>query len=93
MTQEFNSFYQKKIHIRIQQRNSNKCFTIIEGLPSDIDLKKLSKHLAKTNQCSCSILNDDTFGNVLQLTGNKKDSVKEFLLKEKICILENLIIH
>lgn len=28
------------IHIRVQQRTSRKSITIIEGLPSDLDLKK-----------------------------------------------------
>ena len=36
-----------QIHLRIQQRNGRKCITLIQGLPDDLDLKKILKALKK----------------------------------------------
>ena len=38
---------QNIVHIRIQQRNAKKTITIIEGLDTSIDLKKLVKYIKK----------------------------------------------
>lgn len=85
-----------EIHIRVKQRNGKKCITLIEGLAKDLDLKKISKALRKTFNTSVSILKiDDDKGNdrgddevmyhkILQLQGDKRKEVNEFLIKYKI---------
>jgi len=85
--------YSKPVHIRKTQRNARKCFTIIEGLAEDLDLKKISKFLAKQTQCSATILSDEKFGEVIKLTGDKRDFVKKFLIDEKICTTDQIHIH
>lgn len=35
------------VHIRIQQRNGRKSLTLVQGLASDLDLKKILKALKK----------------------------------------------
>ena len=85
--------YSQPVHIRKTQRNARKCFTIIEGLADDLDLKKISTYLAKKNQCSATILHDEKFGQVIKLTGDKRDEVKQFLLDEDICKAEQIHIH
>jgi translation initiation factor 1 len=85
--------YSKPVHIRKTQRNARKCFTIIEGLADDLDLKKISKYLAKKNQCSSTILDDEKFGQVIKLTGDKRDDVKKFLIDEQICNEEQIHTH
>jgi translation initiation factor 1 len=85
--------YSTPVHIRKTQRNARKCFTIIEGLAEDLDLKKICKYLTKKNQCSGTILVDEKFGQVIKLTGDKRKEVKEFLIKEDICKTEQIHIH
>ena len=82
-----------KIHIRIQQRNGKKSITSVTGLPDDLDLKKTLKYFKKTLNCNGSISKDEEFGNILQLQGDHRASVKNFLLEQEITILENIIIH
>jgi translation initiation factor 1 len=85
--------YSKPVHLRKTQRNARKCFTIIEGLADDLDLKKIGKYLAKKNQCSATIFDDEKFGQVIKLTGDKREEVKEFLVREDICKSEQIHIH
>ena len=82
------------VHIRKQARNGKKCMTIIEGLADDLDITKISKHLAKLLQCSSTILlKDDKVTEVIKLTGDKIKEVKQFLIKEQIYKEKNIIIH
>jgi translation initiation factor 1 len=82
------------VHIRKQARNGKKCMTIIEGLADDLDIKKISKHLAKLLQCSSTILlKDDKVTEVIKLSGDKIKEVKQFLIKEQIYKEKNITIH
>lgn len=85
--------YDVPVHIRKSARNARKCHTIIEGLPDDLDFKKIGKHLAKTNHCSYTIINDDKYGLVIQFSGDKRNEIKKFLIDEEICKPEQLHIH
>lgn len=85
--------YSQPVHIRKTQRNARKCFTIVEGLADDLDLKKICKYLSKKNQCSGAILTDEKFGEVIKLTGDKREQVKEFLIDQEICKPEQIHIH
>ena len=88
-----NNFDDSKVDIRKQARNGTKCMTLIEGLGKDLDIQKIAKHLAKTLQCSASILKNDNVGEVIKLSGDKMQEVKEFLIKEQIYKDSNIIIH
>ena len=46
------------IHIQFQQRTTRKCISIIQGLPEDLDLKKIVKHFKKTFQCAGAVVKD-----------------------------------
>jgi translation initiation factor 1 len=85
--------YDTPVHVRRAARNARKCHTIIEGLPKDLDLKKIGKYLAKKNQCSYTVINDPKYGEVIQLTGDKRDFVKKFLVDEEICKAEQIHLH
>ena len=85
--------YDTPVHIRKTQRNARKCHTIIEGLADDLDLKKIGKYLAKTNQCSYTVISDPKYGQVIQLTGDKKEFVKKFLIDEQICKSGQIHLH
>ena len=82
-----------KIHIRIQQRNGKKSITSITGLPVDLDLKKILKYFKKTLNCNGTISDDEEFGKIIQLQGDHRASVKNFLLDEKVSSLNDIIIH
>ena len=45
------------VHIRIQQRNGRKSLTTVQGLASDLDLKKILKALKKVGTTS-DVLSD-----------------------------------
>jgi len=80
------------VTIRVQKRNGKKCITIITGFAKDLDLDKILKHLKKTFSCNGSISNDEKFGEVLKLTGDKKENVYKFLISEQIYKKECIII-
>jgi len=73
-----------EIHIRIQQRNGKKCLTLIGGLASDLDLKKILRVMKKTFQTSGAVIKDDKEQDILQLAGDHRERVKKFMVKYKV---------
>ena len=67
------------IHIRIQQRNGRKTLTTVEGIPEKFDLKKILKVIKKQFACNGTIVTDETAGGVIQLQGDQRNAVKDFL--------------
>jgi len=82
------------IHIRIQQRNGRKCISIVEGLNDlnldDKHIQKLAKTFRKTFNCS-AIVKDS--GNVIQLQGDRRNDIKNFLIDNKLCEKDDIKIH
>lgn len=73
------------IHIRIRHgKKKNKWITTVEGLASDLDLRKIAKYLRKTFKTSGSVLKTEQFGDIIQLYGDQRDNIKEFFIKYKI---------
>lgn len=82
------------VHIRMQQRNKRKCLTIIEGIPEDIDLKKILRYFKKTYSCNGTIVNNEENNEkIIQLTGDKRDEVAEFLQEEGIVPEDCIKVH
>lgn len=74
----------EKIHIRYQQ-NGPRAITLIEGLEDDLDLKRIARAMKKKFSCASSIHTDQATGlSYIKLQGDHRDSVKEWLLQEKI---------
>lgn len=67
------------IHIRCQQRNGRKTITTVQGLPQEYDLKRILKVLKKDFGCNGHINKDEELGEVLQLQGDQRQKVTEFL--------------
>jgi translation initiation factor SUI1 len=66
------------------ERNGRKTLTTIEGIPSKFDLKKILKVIKKQFACNGTIVNDEKAGDVIQLQGDQRNAVKDFLVdKEK----------
>lgn len=73
-----------EIHIRLRQRNGRKTITTVEGLSSDLDLKKIVKYMRKSFFTSGAILKGDEEEEVLQFAGDQRENCREFLCKYKI---------
>ncbi|KAL8953969.1 MAG: hypothetical protein Q9222_000179 [Ikaeria aurantiellina] len=81
---------QNYIHIRIQQRNGRKTLTTVQGLPKKFDQKKILKVIKKkfaadraSPACNGTIVNDTEMGEVIQLQGDQRKDVQEFLVDKK----------
>jgi translation initiation factor 1 len=81
------------IHIRVQQRNGKKSITTIQGLADDLDLPKILKALKKTLNTNGAVLEDEEFGAVLQLQGDHRIAVTDFLCTYHICTRGEIKIH
>ncbi|CDW81435.1 translation initiation factor [Stylonychia lemnae] len=81
------------IHLHYQQRTARKCLTIIQGLPDDLDYKKILRAYKKLFNCSGTIVEDEEMGTVIQLQGDKRKDVAKFLLEEGIATIEEIKIH
>ncbi|KZL86866.1 translation initiation factor, partial [Colletotrichum incanum] len=74
---------QNYIHIRIQQRNGRKTLTTVQGLPKKFDQKKILKVIKKQFACNGTIVADSEMGEVIQLQGDQRKVVQEFLINKK----------
>ncbi len=73
------------VQIRIQQRNARKSITTIQNINTDKPMKSIARKLSQTLHCSASIKNDKNFGEVIQIQGDVRNEVADFLVKEGIC--------
>ncbi|KAJ5288559.1 eukaryotic translation initiation factor SUI1 [Penicillium angulare] len=69
------------IHIRIQQRNGRKTLTTVQGLPAKYDQKKILKRMKGLYACNGNIVKDEEMGEVIQLQGDQRKDVHDFLTK------------
>eukprot|EP00002_Diphylleia_rotans_P012578 TRINITY_DN245_c0_g1_i1.p2 TRINITY_DN245_c0_g1~~TRINITY_DN245_c0_g1_i1.p2 ORF type:complete len:109 (+),score=30.70 TRINITY_DN245_c0_g1_i1:131-457(+) len=83
----------QRIHIRVQQRNGRKSLTTIQGVPAGVDLNKLLRAFKKAFNCNGTIVKDEELGEVIQLQGDQRRLVFQFLVDEKLSSRENIIIH
>jgi len=83
-----------QVHLRVQQRNGRKCITTVQGLSDTLDLKKLLKQFKKTFNCNGSLQPDrDTDGTVVQMSGDQRRGVHDFLVKEGITSEDDIVLH
>ena len=85
-----------KIHIRMQQRNGRKCITTISNLEFDLDQDRICKALKKLFDCGGSVETDKMGNEVIQLQGDHRIRIKEWLIKQEIVSkseAERIIVH
>ena len=80
-------------HIRIQQRNGRKSITTVQGLASDLNLKLILKTWKKSFTCNGAIVDDEEHGKVIQLQGDQRTNVRDFLINEEINRKEDIVVH
>jgi translation initiation factor 1 len=81
------------VHIRIQQRNGKKVITIIQGLDAKIPRKDLIKKFKTMYACGGHIAQDEEFGEVIQLTGDQRLKVRDYLVAYGMVEAHNIEIH
>lgn len=81
------------VHIRIQQRNGRKTLTTVQGLPSELDRKKLLKYFKKEFACNGTVVQDNDLGEVIQLQGDQRLKVSEVLVNGSMLQKRNIKIH
>lgn len=70
--------------ISSQQRTGRKFITTIVNLRQDLDFEKILKHMKRTFKCNGTVVEDDEFGNVIQLQGDQRENAKEWLVANHI---------
>ncbi|CAO3620807.1 unnamed protein product [Mucor fragilis] len=81
------------IHLRIQQRNGKKTLTTLQGLSKEYDAKKILKTFKKVFACSGKIFPDEELGDIIQLSGDQRLKIAEFLVNEKIAKKVDIKVH
>ena len=81
------------IHLHYQQRTTRKCITIIQGLPDDLDDKKLLRAFKKMFHCNGTIVEDEEKGMIIQLQGDFRKALALFFIEEGIATKEEIKIH
>lgn len=80
-------------NIRVQQRNGKKFITTIQGLATDLNIKKLLKAFKRNFKCNGAIIEDPELGNIIQLQGDQRQNVRDFLIDEEINEKDAIVIH
>ncbi|KAL6880911.1 translation initiation factor SUI1 [Trichoderma longibrachiatum] len=84
------------IHIRIQQRNGRKSLTTVTGLPAKFDPGKILTFFRKEFACNGNKVNDEKAGEVIQLQGDQRKKVLDFLVDKKAGLglnPDNITVH
>lgn len=81
------------VHIRIQQRNGRKTLTTVQGINPDYDFKKIVKACKKEFACNGTVVEHPEYGEIVQLQGDQRNHIKEFLKKVGIAKESNIKVH
>lgn len=73
-----------KLHIRVQKRNGKKCITTAQGFEEDLDVKRICKAMRKQFNCNGNVIADEDDGDVIQLQGDQRDNVKQWILDNQV---------
>lgn len=84
------------IHVRMNKQGS-RFITMIEGLDSDLDQRRIAKAMKKAFSCSTTVQKDKAGNDVILLQGDHRMHVKEWLLVQEILTTkeatERLVLH
>jgi len=62
-------------------------------LAEDLDVKKITKALKKNFQTSGTVKKDENEKNIVQVAGDQKTNITNFLISEQICEPDQIIVH
>ncbi len=84
------------IHVRYHKQGP-RALTLIEGLDEDLDQVRIAKAMKKAFSCSSSVQKDKDGRDVIQLQGDQRKAVKDWLLAQEILTVkegaERLVLH
>ncbi|XP_042545750.1 eukaryotic translation initiation factor 1-like [Dipodomys spectabilis] len=81
------------IHRRIQQRNGRKTLTTVQGIADDFEKKKLVKAFKKKFACSGTVIEHPEYGEVIQLQGDQRKNIYQFLEELGLAKEDQLKVH
>lgn len=81
------------VHIRIQQRNGRKTLTTVQGLSAEYDLKKIVRACKKEFACNGTVIEHPEYGEVLQLQGDQRENICQWLTKTGLAKSDQLKVH
>ena len=81
------------VSVRVQPRSGKKFITIIEGLDEELDHSLILKAMKKSFQCNGSTTVDPKFGEIIQLSGDKRVDVYEFIIEQGLCERDEVVLH
>jgi translation initiation factor 1 len=90
------SLSKTKYHIRVQQRNGRKCITTLDGLEEDLDLKRICRAMRNAFSCNGNVTSKEGGGEVIQLQGDQRDNIKQWLLEQEIIQrneVDRIVVH
>merc|ERR1712071_247385 len=94
-----------KVHIRMQQRNGRKSWTTVAGFPETVrlpksgrvlpvDFEKILKALKKSLKTNGVLIKDPEHGIIIQLQGDIRKQVAEFLIEvTQLITKDQIMIH
>ncbi len=89
---DFEQIVKGNIHIRIQTQGK-RSLTVVEGLDKDLDLKRICKSMRKMFSSNGNV---DEKNHIIQLQGDQRQQVKEWLLQNEVLTksdLERVVVH
>ncbi|XP_074595239.1 eukaryotic translation initiation factor eIF1 [Brevipalpus obovatus] len=92
-TDLLDSVHDGLIHIRIQQRNGRKTLTTVQGIADNYDKKKIVKACKKEFACNGTVVEHPEYGEVIQLQGDQRNNICQFLTKTAIAKPDQLKVH
>jgi len=81
------------IHIRIQQRSGKKTLTTVQGIGEEFDKRRLLRAFKKKFACNGTVVDHQEYGEVIQLQGDQRTNVSQFLKEIGLCQAEQLKVH
>jgi translation initiation factor 1 len=81
------------VHVRIQQRNGRKTLTTVQGLSTEYDLRKIVRACKKEFACNGTVVEHPEYGEVLQLQGDQRENICQFLTKTGLVTQDQLKVH
>jgi translation initiation factor 1 len=83
----------------MQQRNGRKSLTTIQGIPKEVDSKRLLKAFKKVETiiqefaCNGTIVKDEEMGEVIQMSGDQRQKAGQFMIEQGIAPKDKIKIH
>lgn len=66
---------------------------MVQGLPDDLDLKKIVRAFKKAWCCNGTVVENEEWGTIIQLQGDHRKDISKFLIEEGISFKDQIKVH